>query len=264
MAATTSPGRHLLVAENVSLVYKTSREPIAALEKFSAHVGLGEFVALIGPSGCGKSTFLKLAAGLLQPTGGRMTLNGTPIIGPRRDVGVVFQQPTLLPWKTVLDNVLVPSRILGLDREHSRHRALELLRLSGLEAFAANYPAELSGGMQQRVALARCLVHDPRVLLMDEPFGALDAMTREHMAVELQRIWMAARKSVIFITHSIPEAVLLSDRVIVLSPRPGRVIDEVLVNLPRPRGLHIMADHVFGDLCTRLRTLFEGMIRLDR
>jgi NitT/TauT family transport system ATP-binding protein len=173
-------------------------------------------------------------------------------------VGVVFQQPTLLPWKTVLDNVLVPSRALGLDPGRSRARALELLRLTDLEEFAPNYPAELSGGMQQRVALARSLVHDPAVLLMDEPLGALDAMTREHMAIELQRLWMQTRKSVVFITHSIPEAVFLADRVAVLSPRPARVLAVVTVDLPRPRDLTTMAAPRFSELCNGLRRMFGG------
>ena len=253
---------HLLEADRVSLVYRTSRDPIHALDELSLRVGAGEFVAVLGPSGCGKSTFLKLASGLLRPTAGRLTLGGTPVLGPRRDVGVVFQQATLLPWKTVLANVLVPCRALGLEPGPSRERALDLLRLTRLEDFAGNYPAELSGGMQQRVALARSLVHDPSVLLMDEPFGALDAMTREHMAVELQRLWLRTGKSVLFITHSIPEAVFLADRVVVLSARPARVLDEVPVELPRPRDLSTMAERGFAELCNRLRTMF-GSAGLD-
>jgi NitT/TauT family transport system ATP-binding protein len=254
-----STSDHLLVADNISLIYKASREPIAALKDLILHLDSGEFISILGPSGCGKTTFLKLACGLLHPTSGSITLDGRPIEGPRPDVGVVFQQPTLLPWKTVLGNILVPSRVLGLDRNKSREKALELLQLTGLEKFAHNYPAELSGGMQQRVGLARGLIHDPRVILMDEPFGALDAMTRENMGMELQRIWMATRKSVIFITHSIPEAVFLSDRIIILSARPGSVIDEVTVNLPRPRGINTMADKVFADQCNRLRKVFESI-----
>jgi NitT/TauT family transport system ATP-binding protein len=258
-----STSDHLLVADNISLIYKGSREPIAALKDLILHLDSGEFISILGPSGCGKTTFLKLACGLLHPTSGSITLDGRPIEGPRPDIGVVFQQPTLLPWKTVLGNILVPSRVLGLDRNKSREKALELLQLTGLEKFARNYPAELSGGMQQRVGLARGLIHDPRLILMDEPFGALDAMTRENMGMELQRIWMATRKSVIFITHSIPEAVFLSDRVIILSARPGSVIDEVTVNLPRPRGINTMADKVFADQCNRLRKVF-GSIEAQR
>jgi NitT/TauT family transport system ATP-binding protein len=256
-------GPALLTAEGVSVTYRTAREPIVALEDLSLAVHAGEFVSLVGPSGCGKSTFIRLASGLLRPTSGRLTLGGTAVTGPRRDVGVVFQQPTLLPWKTVLDNVLVPCRALGLDRVRSRSKALELLALTGLQAFALNHPYELSGGMQQRVGLARGLIHDPRVLLMDEPFGALDAMTRERMAMELQRIWMATGTSVAFITHSIPEAVFLSDRVIVISPRPGRVVEEVPVPLPRPRSVKTMADEMFARICTRLRERFGTFTGLD-
>jgi NitT/TauT family transport system ATP-binding protein len=171
----------------------------------------------------------------------------------------VFQQPTLLQWKTVIDNVLLPARVLGIDKKKSRAKAIELLQLTGLEEFAENYPSELSGGMQQRVGLARGLIHDPRVVLMDEPFGALDAMTREYMAMELQRIWMATQKSIIFITHSIPEAVFLSDRVIILSARPGKVIEEVKVDMPRPRGIDTMANKVFSELCNRLRNVFGSI-----
>jgi NitT/TauT family transport system ATP-binding protein len=248
-----------MVAQDISLIYKGSREPVAALKDFSVRISVGEFVSVLGPSGCGKSTFLKLACGLLRPTSGRITLDGTPIDGPRRDVGVVFQQPTLLNWKTVIDNVLLPAKVLGIAKSESRAKAMELLRLTGLEQFANYYPTELSGGMQQRVGLARGLIHDPRVVLMDEPFGALDAMTREYMALELQNIWMATRKSIIFITHSIPEAVFLSDRVVMLSERPGRVVEEVTVEIPRPRGIDTMADKVFSDLCNRLRNVFGSI-----
>jgi NitT/TauT family transport system ATP-binding protein len=248
------------VAERVSVTYRTAREPIQALRDLSLAVQPGQFVSLLGPSGCGKSTFLRLAAGLLPVTSGRLTLAGTPVAGPRPDVGVVFQQPTLLPWKTVLDNVLVPCRALKLDERVSRARATDLLRLTGLEGFAANYPYELSGGMQQRVGVARGLVHDPHLLLMDEPFGALDAMTRERMAIELQRIWIATGKSIVFITHSIPEAVFLSDQVIVLSARPGSVVERMMVPLPRPRDSKTMSNEIFGELCGRLREIFGTMV----
>ena len=244
-------------------MYRTTHSPITALEGLSLDIGKGEFVSVLGPSGCGKSTLLKLVAGLHPPTSGRITLDGIEVNGPRRDVGVVFQQPTLLPWRTVLNNVLVPARALRLDSAQARTKALELLSLVGLARFADNYPHELSGGMQQRVALVRGLVHEPSVLLMDEPFAALDALTREHMNLELQRIWMAKGKSALFITHSIPEAVFLSDRVIVLSSRPGRVIQEEQVNIPRPRSIETMANAAFGELCTRLRTLLGGTVSID-
>jgi NitT/TauT family transport system ATP-binding protein len=243
----------LLAARGLDLVYATSQGPVVALKDLSLDVMTGEFVSVIGPSGCGKSTFLKIVSGLVSPTGGHITLAGAPVAGTRRDIGFVFQQPNLLPWKSVLDNVLVPARVLGLERTAARERALELLRLVGLIDFAYRYPNELSGGMQQRVGLARGLLHDPSIILMDEPFAALDAMTREVMSMELQRIWMSAQKSVIFITHSIPEAVFLSDRVVVLSRRPGSVADDILVDLPRPRDIDTMAMPAFTELCNKLR-----------
>lgn len=252
-----------LAARSVSLTYRTRAEPIAALRDLSLIVGDGEFVSLLGPSGCGKSTFLRLAAGLITPTSGRVLLDGALVTGPRREVGVVFQQPTLLPWRTVLDNVLMPCRVLRLNTEEATRRSHELLQLIGLSKFAKNYPHELSGGMQQRVALARALVHDPRVLLMDEPFSALDALTRERMAVELQRIWLTNRKSVLLITHSVPEAVFLSDRVIVLSQRPGTVIKEVDIRLPRPRSIEMLADDEFGRLCNHLREVVGHAMASD-
>ena len=249
----------VLIAKRLSVVYATKSKPITALKDLSLEVNICEFVSVIGPSGCGKSTLAKVASGLLPPSGGEVLLAGTPVTGPRPDVGVVFQNPRLLPWKTVLSNVMVPARALKLDPVAFRERAFELLRLVGLEGFADNYPNELSGGMQQRVGLARGLLHDPSILLMDEPLAALDALTREHMSAELQRIWMATGKSVIFITHSIPEAVFLSDRVVVLSNRPGRVIDTVPVNLPRPRDLDTMATPGFVEICKLLRKKFDQM-----
>ena len=178
-------------------------------------------------------------------------------------MGIVFQQPTLLPWKSVLENVLVPLRAQGRADRDSAAKAMDLLRLVGLEKFASHQPAELSGGMQQRVGIARGLVHEPNLLLMDEPFSALDTMTRDHMAQELQRIWMQKRTSALFITHSIQEAVFLSDRVIVMSARPGHIVREIQVDLPRPRTLEVMASERFGQLCGELRTLFEQIVRFD-
>lgn len=250
-------------ADNLAVTYSSSRGPVTALEGLSATLGQGEFLSVLGPSGCGKSTLLKVVSGLLKPSGGSVTLRGTPITGPRPDVGIVFQQPTLLPWQTTLDNVLLPIRTLGLDLEAGRAKALELLKLVGLAKFSSHYPGELSGGMQQRVGIARGLIHDPALLLMDEPFAALDAMTREHMMMELQRIWMAAGKSVMFITHSIPEAVFLSDRIVVLSARPGRTIREFEVDLPRPRTLETMAEKPFAEHCNALRALFTDLVKFD-
>ncbi|MBS0337530.1 MAG: ABC transporter ATP-binding protein [Proteobacteria bacterium] len=250
-------------ADSLAVTYTSSRGPVKALEGLSATLGQGEFLSVLGPSGCGKSTLLKVVSGLLKPSGGSVTLRGAPITGPRPDVGIVFQQPTLLPWQTTLDNVLLPVRTLGLDLEGGRAKAMQLLKLVGLDKFASHYPGELSGGMQQRVGIARGLIHDPALLLMDEPFAALDAMTREHMMMELQRIWMAAGKSVMFITHSIPEAVFLSDRIVVLSARPGRTIREFEVDLPRPRTLGTMAEKPFAEHCNALRALFSDLVKFD-
>ncbi|WP_199175936.1 ABC transporter ATP-binding protein [Telmatospirillum siberiense] len=244
-------------AENVSVCYQTRKGAIEALRDINLDIMQGEFVAVLGPSGCGKSTLMKIAAGLIIPTSGRATLAGKPLDRPGRDVGVAFQKPNLLPWKSVFDNVMLPALTLGLPRAPAERRAMELLALVGLSAFSANYPAELSGGMQQRVGIARMLLHDPQLLLMDEPFAALDAMTRETLALELQRIWLGQRKSVLFITHSIQEAVFLADRVIVMSSRPGRVIDDVPITLARPRNTDTLSSAPFGDACRYLRGHFQ-------
>lgn len=245
-----------LALREVGLTYATRRGEIEALADIDLSIQPGEFVALLGPSGCGKSTVLKLAAGLLPASRGHIELAGKAVAGPSRHTGVVFQKPNLLPWKTVLDNVLLPARTLGLAQRPAVERATQLLELVGLAAFAHNYPFELSGGMQQRVGIARMLLHDPDLLLMDEPFAALDALSRESLTLELQRIWSQQRKSVLFITHSIQEAVFLADRVLVMSPRPGRIIDELVIPLPRPRTLDTLADSQFMALCQHLRGHF--------
>ena len=223
----------------------------------------GEFIVIVGPSGCGKSTLLKILAGILTSSSGDALLRGTLIAGPRRDIGVVFQSPVLFPWRTVLDNVLLPVDVQRLGRDRHQQVGVDLLNLVGLRGFERKYPWELSGGMQQRVAITRALVHDPAMLLMDEPFGALDAMTREHMNLELQRIWLERRKTVLFITHSIPEAVFLADRVLVMTPRPGRLLDDVRVNLTRPRSLDVMNTPEFGAHVHHIRHLFNAQGRLD-
>lgn len=248
----------LLQARAVSVSYQTRRGSIDALRDVDLAVGEGEFVTILGPSGCGKSTLLKLAAGLLTPTRGQIDVGGVPVKGPSRDIGVAFQKPTLLPWRTVLDNVLLPSETAGERGADAERRARELLDLVGLRDFAGNYPNELSGGMQQRVGLARMLQRDPRLLLMDEPFAALDAMTREALTLELQRIWMRDRKSVLFITHSIAEAVMLSDRVLVMSARPGRVVEDFKVDIPRPRTMATLAEPAFTAAADHLRRHFIG------
>jgi len=222
---------------DVSQTFQTRSGTVEALREINLTVHEGEFVAVIGRSGCGKSTLLRLIAGLLQPSRGDITIADTPVTKPRRDTAMMFQRPALLPWRSVLDNVLLPVEMFGWRRAQHRARALQLLDLVGVGDFAKRRPHELSGGMQQRVALCRALIQQPKVMLMDEPFSALDALTREELSTELQRIHMEQRATTVFVTHSIDEAVLLADRVVVLSPRPGRLRQIVEVNIARPRSL---------------------------
>jgi NitT/TauT family transport system ATP-binding protein len=259
--AVTAP---LIVVSNLEKTYATrGRAQVHALAGISVEVGAGEFITIVGQSGCGKTTLLKILAGLLPRSAGSVTLRGQLVDGPSRDIGIVFQDPVLLPWRTVFDNVMLPVEVLGLDRKSSGSRAMDLLGLVGLEGFEDKYPHELSGGMRQRVAIARALVHDPSLLLMDEPFGALDAMTREFMNLELLRIWQESGKTIVFITHSIPEAAFLADRVVVMSARPGRIQEIVDVRLPRPRDLDMMASDEFGVYTRRIRHLFDARGWLD-
>lgn len=223
--------------EDVSQRFAVEGGVVEALRHVDLTVDTGEFVTLVGRSGCGKSTLLRIIAGLLLPTSGDVTVAGDPVRRPRQDVAVMFQRPALLPWRTVLDNVLLPITVMHGDTRPYRPKAMELLETTGLVQFASRNPRELSGGMQQRVSLCRALIHDPDVLLMDEPFAALDALTREELSIELQRICTDRSKTVVFVTHSIDEAVLLADRVVVMSPRPGRVKTIVSVDVPRPRTL---------------------------
>jgi len=243
--------------------YGTPRGTVLALDGIDFTVGEGEFVAVVGPSGCGKSTLLKILAGLLPATRGEVNLRSVPITGPRRDIGVVFQSPVLFPWRTVLDNVLLPVDVQRLGRDHNRSRALELLALVGLRGFEHRYPWELSGGMQQRVAITRGLIHNPAMLLMDEPFGALDAMTREGLNLELQRIWLERRETVVFITHSITEAVFLADRVLIMTSRPGHIVEEVPVAISRPRSLDLLSAPEFGGIVRRIRAHFSSKGGID-
>jgi NitT/TauT family transport system ATP-binding protein len=210
-------------------------------------------VCLVGPSGCGKSTLLRILAGLLRPDRGSVFLDGKPVEAPQRQVGIVFQQANLMPWRTVLGNVLLPLEIAGVDPNLARDRANSMLDLVGLGDFAQAYPADLSGGMAQRVAIARALVHRPSLLLLDEPFGSLDALTRERMGQELLRIWHAEPITVLMVTHSVPEAVFLSDRVFALSPRPGTIAASLPIGLRRPRELALMGTKEFGELTTKAR-----------
>jgi NitT/TauT family transport system ATP-binding protein len=248
----------VISVRRLSLKYGRGEKGVLALSGISFSVAEGEFIVVVGPSGCGKSTLLKVLAGLLPQTEGEADLKGTPIKGPRRDIGVVFQSPVLFPWRNVLGNVMLPADVQGLDPAEMRKRALDLIDLVGLSGFEERYPRELSGGMQQRVGIVRALIHDPAILLMDEPFGALDAMTRESMNVELQRIWLERRKTVLFITHSTAEAVFLADRVIVMTPRPGRIGDEFAVDLPRPRRLDVMNTERFGAYVRRVRAALNS------
>ncbi len=253
-----------ITVSNLNKKYITTRrEVVHALTELNFEVDEGEFLCVLGPSGCGKSTLLKILGGLLPRTSGRVLLKGSPISGPRKDVGIVFQDPVLLPWRSVLQNTLLPSEVIGLDPKVTVPRAKDLIRLVGLDGFEDKYPQELSGGMRQRNAIIRALIHDPAVLLMDEPFGALDAMTREQMNLELQRIWLESKKTIFFITHSIPEAVFLADRIIVMTARPGKIAETISVDIARPRSLSTMGDERFVSLTQRIRRLLYAEGALD-
>ena len=231
---------------------------VEALQDVSFEAAPGEFLAVVGASGCGKSTLLRLIAGLVPATAGQVVLDGSTVTAPRADTAMVFQAATLLPWADVLRNVTFPLRLMRKAGGNTETRARALLATAGLAGFEHRLPRELSGGMQQRVAICRALLQDPRVLLMDEPFGALDALTREEMSLELLRIWQGRQMAVVFVTHSIPEAVLLADRVVVMSPRPGRIAEIIPVDLPRPRGFGQEAMPEFQRAAQRIRALIYG------
>ena len=250
----TSPsGGEVIGIDGVSLVYRSRASEVRALDDISLTARDREFVALVGPSGCGKSTLLKLIAGLIPASRGTIRVNGVAVSGPTPSIGVVFQSPLLMAWRTVLQNVLLQIEIRDLRVANYLTAARDLIRLVGLDGFENAHPHQLSGGMQQRVGLCRALIHDPDLLIMDEPFGALDAMTREQMNAELQRIWIERRKTVLFITHSISEAVYLADRVLVMSPRPGRIVGEIAVDLPRPRTVETTELPAFTQLTREVR-----------
>ncbi len=248
----------LIVAENVSRVFTSGARTVNALEQVSFAIQSGEFVSIVGPSGCGKSTLLKILAGLLAASSGAITVNGTRVDSPMENVGMVFQAPVLLKWRSVLGNILLPVEFAKLDVARHVERARALIKLVGLEGFEAMYPHELSGGMQQRASLCRALVTDPQLMLMDEPFGALDAMTRDELDFELLRIWEERKKTVLFVTHSIQEAVFLSDQVFVMSARPGRLLEELAIELPRPRTMEMMSTPKFGEYTLRIRGLLAS------
>ena len=253
----------LIRAQGLRKTYRTQDGEVETLKPLDFEIRAGEFVSVIGPSGCGKSTLMKMVAGLLPISGGELELAGRAVRGPQTDVGIVFQSALLLPWRRVVDNILLQAEIRKLPMDAARKRTRALIEMAGLAGFEQKYPWQLSGGLQQRVAILRALLHDPPVLLMDEPFGALDAMTRERMNLELQRIWMAAGKTVLLITHSIPEAIFLSDRVFVMSERPGQIAATYDIELPRPRTLDVMGSEQFAAYARTLRAHFFAQGTLD-
>ena len=251
----------LIRLDRVGMTYTTASGPVEALRDIDLAVGRGELVAIVGPSGCGKSTLLRVIAGLRPPSRGRVEVDGRAVTGPLASVGMVFQAPVLLKWRTIESNVLLPAELSGLDPDAYRSRAAELLRLVGLAEFARRLPRELSGGMQQRASLCRALLLDPPLLLMDEPFGALDAMTRDEMNLELLRVWgegSRERKTIVFVTHSIPEAVFLSNRIVVMSPRPGRILEVIESGLPANRTLDVRETPAFLDIAHRVRVALRA------
>ena len=246
--------------ENLRKVFRVSGRELVAVQEVTLDIREGELVSIVGPSGCGKSTILSILAGLLPADGGSFEI-GTPEspFTPGRDIGMVFQKALLLKWRTILDNVLLPAEILGLPRRESRERARDLLQMVGLDGFTDAYPQQLSGGMQQRASIARALVHDPKLILMDEPFGALDALTREKMNLELLRIWRESRKTILFVTHGIQEAVFLGSQVAVMTAGPARMADQFRIELPEPRHLDVKTTEAFGAYARRI----YGLLGLD-
>jgi NitT/TauT family transport system ATP-binding protein len=242
-----------LQVDHVSVTFTDGESDLGALQDVSFEVRQGELVCFVGPSGCGKSTLLRVIGGLLEPTNGELHLHDHSCIGPCDEVGIVFQKSNLMPWRTALRNITLPLELQGMDAATARQHARSLIDQVGLSGFEQSYPRQLSGGMAQRVAIARALVHDPELLLLDEPFGALDALTRERMNLELLRIWEARHKTVIMVTHNIQEAILLADRVLVLSPRPGRITAEYPITLPRPRSQDQLYEPAFLELARQIR-----------
>jgi len=249
---------------DVGKSYQTGNGTIEACVDIDLDVRESEFVAIVGPSGCGKTTIMKMVAGLVPCSCGSITVGGSPVVAPQTDVGIVFQEAVMLDWRDVLGNVMLQVEIRRMDRARFEPIARELLRATGLAGFERSKPYELSGGMRQRVSICRALVHGPKMLMMDEPFGALDALTREQISMDIQRLWMDTRKTALHITHSIPEAVLLADRVVVMGPRPGRIVEVIDIDLPRPRRLDQLSPR-FAQYSTRIRDIFklQGVLAMD-
>ena len=252
-----SERKPFITIRNLRKVYPTKGGEVCAIQDVTFDVYRGEFITLVGPSGCGKTTLLKIISGLLPRTDGELIISSEGDFDPGREVGMVFQKPVLLKWRSIVDNVLLPVEILRLAKQSYVAKAMELLSLVGLSGFEKSYPNELSGGMQQRASISRALIHDPQLLLMDEPFGALDALTREKMNLEILRIWEETQKTILFVTHGIQEAVFLADRVIVLSARPARMVAAIDVKLPRPRTMELKAEKEFGQICLEIYRLLE-------
>jgi NitT/TauT family transport system ATP-binding protein len=256
-ATATTPTAVHIEATKVSKQY--GAKGVLALDQVSLSIREGEFLSILGPSGCGKSTFLRCVAGLERPTGGEIRVHGETVRKPPANMGVVFQRDVLLEWRSILDNLFLQVDFRGEPRSRYMDRAHELLDLFGLKGFEKAFPAQLSGGMRQRAAICRALLANPDLLLMDEPFGALDALTRDQMNLELQKIWSASRRTILFVTHSIGEAVFLSDRVVVMSPRPGRIAMTLTIDLPRPRRMMVREMPDFAHYCGQIRALFGDM-----
>jgi NitT/TauT family transport system ATP-binding protein len=257
VGASPEPRKVVISARGITKTFRTKDGDNHALGPIDFDIGGGEFVSIIGASGCGKSTTMLIAAGLLKPTAGEIDVNGKSLDRPLTDIGIVFQDHLLLEFRTAIDNVLLQQRIRGLNRKATAERARRLFEKLNLSGAENRYPSQLSGGMRQRVSIARALVHDPSVLMMDEPFGALDAITRNQMRYDLEQLWMETKKTVIFITHSIEEAIGLSDRVLVMSNGPGRILEEIKVDLPRPRPVHLGEYPEFAKYAHRIFTIFE-------
>jgi NitT/TauT family transport system ATP-binding protein len=248
-------GERLIYVQDVHKEYESRRGKVSAIESVSLEVARGEFVTIVGPSGCGKSTLLKIVLGVVPATGGEVWVEGEPVRGPRQDCGMMFQSPVLLPWRSVFDNVMLPIEVLRRNKREYSDRARSLLKMVGLSGFEKYYPRELSGGMQQRVAMCRALIYDPPILLLDEPFGALDSITREQLNDDLLRIWEETGSTILSVTHNIDEAVYLSDKIVVMSARPGRIVRELKVDLPRPRDFATRRLAAFDDYAIEIRKL---------